>query len=254
MDETPPQSPPVVWQASHHKSGTVAVRKVVWSVGISLGWTTLRPVGHHDIYRQLGPFNRPVVDSSIAFTSPTVVLDSHSRIPVPSGSHVKGVHVIRDPRKMILSGVVYHRHTEEEWALLPQVQFGGKSYQQVLRESSDVDAVHREIDNARTTLEAMLDWDYSDTRFRNVRLEVLERSPRAWLELLTFLFPDANLGQKLLPVWRFSKGIQRLRDRFKPHTQRHFSSNLSPRPRWQPEHEEHFDTIFGKRFQRLGYQ
>jgi hypothetical protein len=60
-----------------------------------------------------------------------VCFEDHSRFAPPLLTHPhRGLLVIRDPRDIIISGMHYHRRSEEEWLHRPRPSFGGLTYQQ----------------------------------------------------------------------------------------------------------------------------
>jgi hypothetical protein len=56
------------------------------------------------------------------------------------GRHEPGdriLHVIRDPRDIVISAMHYHRKSDEKWLHRPDDRFGGKTYQQMLNSLPD---------------------------------------------------------------------------------------------------------------------
>lgn len=55
--------------------------------------------------------------------------------PIPeelSDCSYRGLHLIRDPRDVILSGMHYHLRAPEKWLHDPEPDYGGLSYQEKL--------------------------------------------------------------------------------------------------------------------------
>ena len=48
------------------------------------------------------------------------------------GSPCRGVHLIRDPRDIIISGAFFHQHSTETWLHVPLPYLNGQTYQQAL--------------------------------------------------------------------------------------------------------------------------
>jgi hypothetical protein len=84
----------------------------------------------------------------------------------------RGVHIMRDPRDMIVSGYHYHKWTHEEWVHL--LDDAGQSYQEKLNQADKRDGLFLEIRHFisyyRQTLE---DWDISDPSMLEVSYESL---------------------------------------------------------------------------------
>ena len=54
----------------------------------------------------------------------------HSKFPIDeSHSNIfRGLHIIRDPRDLIISSAKYHTWSDEEWLHIPQEKFSGQTY------------------------------------------------------------------------------------------------------------------------------
>ena len=129
------------------------------------------------------------------------VLFGHSIVSekVLEGTHT-GVHVIRDPRDIIVSGYLYHMRTTEAWCIhkdfdlsspidYPNVPFSqrhrseewkkhyieslkGISYQENLKALSPDDGIVFEMKHyGRWTIESMMSWDYNASNILEVRFE-----------------------------------------------------------------------------------
>ena len=108
--------------------------------------------------------------------------------------------MIRDPRDVIISGYLYHKHCEEKWCTnrpdeniasigFPQIphsqhartakwkaeylrSLGGSSYQETINSLDQEDGIIFEMCNyGRWTTEAMRDWDYSNSRIKELKFE-----------------------------------------------------------------------------------
>jgi hypothetical protein len=135
-----------------------------------------------------------------------VILFGHShidlsRIDVP----FLGIHVIRDPRDIIVSGYLYHCRTTEKWCVnsdfdishpivFPQVPYsqeyrsknwkinylkslGGFSYQENLRKLSRSEGLLFEMRHyGAWTINSMRAWDYGKSNILEVKFENLMRN------------------------------------------------------------------------------
>jgi hypothetical protein len=99
-----------------------------------------------------------------------------SAFNLPELTPYKGVHIIRDPRDVIISGAYFHETTtEEDWLFVPNPKFGGMSYREkICSLSSPKDKLCFEMDNkGQQTLLQMRGWDYDNPDFFEVTYESL---------------------------------------------------------------------------------
>lgn len=83
-----------------------------------------------------------------------------------------GVHSIRDPRDVIISGYFYHMRCSEEWVLKPRKDLGNKSYQEYLQGLAFKEGVLFEMNNsAKRTINNIMNWDYGNPNIIEIRME-----------------------------------------------------------------------------------
>nr|MBV6630654.1 sulfotransferase domain-containing protein [Oceanococcus sp. HetDA_MAG_MS8] len=175
--------------ACYHKSGTELLSKIFAAVSRRFGWR----------FRTLHGYKTGLAPDA------EVMLYAHSLIALDQVTEpYVGVHLIRDPRDIIVSGYLYHRQTQEGWCtnvppsppfpddidfpLVPYSQrhrdeawkksylrtLAGLSYQQTLCQLSRDDGLIFEMDHyARWTIESMRDWNYTNEKVLEVRFEDL---------------------------------------------------------------------------------
>ena len=104
-----------------------------------------------------------------------IFFDDHSRLDVSLLKNYRGVHLIRDPRDVIVSGMFYHRWTSESWANEPKDQWDGMTYKQKINSFDNIDdAILFEMENVgRETISEMMRWNYANENFLEVRYEEL---------------------------------------------------------------------------------
>lgn len=225
--------------ATYHKSGTVWMLRLFQGVANSLGLKLHRSRQGYE----------PGADIYMAYKSvvPVELQDVDFR----------GVHLIRDPRDVILSGMHYHRTAREPWLKIPEDYLGGKSYQETLQGLSPDEQLYFEMDMVgQQTISQMLAWNYQDKRFFEVKYEDLISPDGVDLfhQIMTFMgFGGSELEQCLAVFRRISLQqvgfVKELNDR-------HVRSG---RPRqWQTEfrrrHGERFVSRLGDCLVRLGYE
>lgn len=105
-----------------------------------------------------------------------VLLDTHSefifdRVREPWD----GLHVIRDPRDIVVSAANYHLSAHEKWLLVPRDEFDGRTYQeQICSIGSMEERLLFELDHsAGSNIRDMLAWNYSRPGIAEVRYEEL---------------------------------------------------------------------------------
>lgn len=93
--------PPRLLVCTYHKTGTTLFHRVSQAVAESLGLRfTVR-------YGRLTEWPRDA----------DIVLAAHSLLLLPSDPGARCVRIIRDPRDILVSGYLYHRHTREGWCV-----------------------------------------------------------------------------------------------------------------------------------------
>ena len=163
---------PQIFVFTHHKVGTVLFQRILTDLSRRFGLSM----------RTIGGMARSADHGT------DIVLFVHSLIDFDLGNHdYHGVHVVRDPRDVWLSGYLYHQHCDEKWCTntnldpaapieFPRVPYsqahrdeiwkrryleslGGRSYQQNLLDRDRAEGLRFELDRyASWTIEAMRDW------------------------------------------------------------------------------------------------
>ncbi len=171
----------------HHKVGTVLFLKVMSAIAQRLG-LRLRAV-----YGLAGPVDRDA----------DIIVFAHSLIAFDLDDYdYRGVHLIRDPRDVWVSGYIYHRRCVEKWCTnanleplhpirFPQVPLSvqhrpeawkasylaglnGRSYQQNLVALDRPEGLRFELDRyASWTIEAMTEWQPRPDAILEMPMETL---------------------------------------------------------------------------------
>jgi len=182
-----------------------------------------------------------------------------SEAPFPSelikGSF-RGLHLIRDPRDVVLSGMHYHLRSDEPWLHVPKPELDGLTYQEKLHASGSDERLYFEMrEVGLETTKSMLDWNYNDERFFEARYEDLiqDRDVTLFGEVLNFLgFTGGALRNGINIFRKHSLANSDYSSSDDPHVR-------SGRPRqWQLEyrrrHGNQFLQIMGDCLVRLGYE
>lgn len=110
----------------------------------------------------------------------------------------RGMHLIRDPRDIIVSGCFYHQRSTEPWLHQKQQLFSGLSYQEKLNSYRNFDdQLLFEMENCgHDTIVDMGNWNYQQKEFIEVKYESLIEDIQLFYfrEIFQFLgFPETHL-------------------------------------------------------------
>lgn len=187
-----------------------------------------------------------------------VFFQNHSRFRFSTllGPH-RGLHLIRDPRDVIISGVFYHeRCTSELWLRQHRRMFQGRSYQQALVELQCLEEKLRfeMLHCSGATIRDMLAWDYANPDFYEAKYEDLieDVELRRFRDIFAFLRLPEDRMDELLRI-AFDKSL------FSGRVAASTGHIRSGRPRqWQsyftPRLHRQFLDLFGDALVRLGYE
>ena len=224
----------LIVHCSHHKAGSVWFNRVLRVVARTYG-----------IRAFLGEQRDLPRDAEL-------FVQNHGRIDRATLPAFRGSHLIRDPRDVVVSGYFYHCKTTETWAHIPNERYGGRSYQDHLL-SLDKDAgLLAEIERCATSdMREMVNWNYQDDRFLEMRYEALIADERTGFRRLF-----EHYGFKPVAVNRcidiaLSFNIERARA-----TTKHVRSGVPGewRNHFGASHKEAFKRLFGDAALRLGYE
>lgn len=186
--------------ATHHKTGTVWMSTVFKAIARRLG-------AHYvDFWSHYGRLDRVL--------KPPFILLNHSSMFERHASQlrredVRILHLIRDPRDVLISAMHYHKKADEPWLHHTIPGNNLASYQQRL---NSLPTVHEqylfELEGATgSTIDAMLDWQYERPNCLELRYEDLwsDRSLSVWRQAASFLgFEGSELEVSEKCFWEHS--------------------------------------------------
>ena len=167
----------------------------------------------------------------------------------------RGLHLIRDPRDLAVSGCFYHQKSDEEWLHEPRADLGGRTYRQCLDALADPDdRLLFELEHcARESIEAMLAWDYRREEFLEMKYETLieDHDLLHFHRVFTFLgFPGEVMPSLLSIAWAGSL----FSGRIGPSTHVRSGRGGQWRRHFKAIHGRRFVELFGDALVRLGYE
>lgn len=162
-------SRPHIFVATHHKSGTVWMLSTFKRLAVANGFAfydlndAIKDWSKHP--DKLGAFEALREKAESKGDGPAIFFDYHAEFPdlsaCEASSGVRGLHIIRDPRDMLLSAVRFHLSANEPWLHVPDKRFGGMTYQQKLASYETLeDQIRFEMDyNMGWVIKKMLRFD-----------------------------------------------------------------------------------------------
>jgi hypothetical protein len=168
--------------ATHHKTGTVWMSTVFKAIARRLG------AKYVDFWSHYGRLER-------ALKPPFILLNHDSTFlqhaDVLRRQDVRILHLIRDPRDVLISAMHYHRTAKEPWLHEKLPGNDNVPYQQKLNALATAHEQYLfELENSTaSTIEAMLDWQYDRPNCLEMRYEDLwrDRSMALWSRIVDFL-------------------------------------------------------------------
>jgi hypothetical protein len=185
--------------ATHHKTGTVWMDGVFKAVAADLG------VRFVDYHAETGKLNELLRERFVLFNSSS---DFAAQPELLKRQDVRVLHVIRDPRDILISAMHYHRHAGEDWLHQPAPRFGGTSYQRALLSRSKFNQYVFEMENSTgSTLRDVRRWQYGRPNCFEARYEDLRQDSGLvrWRNILALLGLDKRQRESAAQrIWQNS--------------------------------------------------
>lgn len=160
-------TPRLLCVGTHHKTGTIWMRKVFRQVSEELGIPAMQVI-------------RAKRMADIPETGPAILFNWSSAFPAEMMARpdARFIHIIRDPRDVLLSGMRYHRSAglnKEKFLKETRPEWGGRNYQDHLNAlPDDVARLLFEMEMKHDkTVQEMLAWNYHNPNAAEIRYEDL---------------------------------------------------------------------------------
>jgi len=187
-----------------------------------------------------------------------VILSNHGKMDFPALAPYRCVHLMRDPRDMIVSGYHYHKWTYEAWAMRPDEN--GQSYQDKLNSVDKKTGLFMEIDHFVFFYRELLEnWDMDDPDTLEVSYEGLMGEGRDALYRDIFEFfgcegEQLDLGVDLMRLFEAKSRTGRSEDAAQA-KHSHIRSGRSEqwRKELDPAHLAYIEAQLGPVLRKFGY-
>jgi hypothetical protein len=232
--------PPVLFVSTHHKAMTTYFNAVLRFFAFASRYS----------------FEKVNVEQPKPGTK--LFLSNHGKIDLPALGRYRGVHLMRDPRDMIVSGYHYHKWTYETWVHRPDAN--GITYQQKLQQADTTTGLFMEIDHFIFFYRKLLeDWDMNDPDLLEVSYEALMGEGREQLyhDIFAHLGCEGEqleIGIELMRLFEAKRRTGRGKDASKAKHE-HIRSGRSEqwRKELQPEHLAYIEAQLGPVLRKFGY-
>jgi hypothetical protein len=186
--------------ATHHKTGTVWMSTVFRAIARKLD------ANYVNFWSHYGRLDR-VLKAPFILLNHNSIFSQHAK--ELRREDVRILHLVRDPRDVLISATHYHKSADEPW--LHERVSGSQeaSYQQRLNSLGTLHEQYLfELEHATgSTIESMLDWHYGRPNCLEVRYEDLwaDRSMSLWSHIASFLgFEGSELDVCRQCFWEHS--------------------------------------------------
>ncbi len=237
---------PLIVVCTHHKTGTV--------------WMA-------NVFRAMKKqFKLKIFSGKQADLPPDadIFLQDHSKVDLQSlrdrGRPVRCVHVIRDPRDVVISGCFYHVKTTEKWANAPKAEFGGKNYRETISAlPNDYEKLVFEMKHTgMKSIHDMVSWNYQDQDVFEAKYEDLIGDTdfiyfRPMMQFLGFEGADLDTVLEIVRANSLFGGANAETASKDPVHVRSGESRQWPKT-FTPELKAAFKEIHPEALQRLGYE
>lgn len=250
-------NPALIIHFTYHKCMSVYFMRIFENISNKIGWDyRFFETNEHE----------QLVEVSNNKGNNKLLIKEHSQDDLSLLPHyLKGSHIIRDPRDLLVSGYKYHKWCDEPWANVPlkenmhyylrlhkyniQKDISTWSYRRLLNEVDRETGLKIELNFRSFSFQCMYEWNYHDPKIMELRYEEIfgNESP-VFKELFKhYGFDDkqTRIGLKYMELFSFNnqKKIGQTG------TEKHLSKGISGQ--WEEYFSDELKALFKKRHQDL---
>lgn len=251
----------------YHKCGTKLLGKVFLQLSLKYGWE----------FKSVAGSIEEIPKSDVVFFLHSQI--DYSKLP----DEYIGIHMVRDPRDIIVSGFLYHKRTVEEWCInknfqttnpikYPQVpnsqmyrsekwkidyikSLNGQSYQENIKNLSDEEGILYEMNHyGKWTIEDMLKWDFKEANCLELKFEDVMTNYD--LEMRK-IFEHCNFTNEQMVVAKTFADKEDINKMSKKDIEKHAHISSVKTRKWErfftDKHKEFFNEHFSEVLKKYNY-
>jgi hypothetical protein len=194
---------------TNHKTGTHWMRKVFTHLA------GLLSVRFHDLSYSSGfrsdEAKCRAFEDAVRGGARAIIFENHSCFPFLTAdvaSDCRGIHMIRDPRDVIISSAKYHEWSHEDWLHVSRPDFDGRTYQEQIRSLASFrdKLIFEMAHSAGTNIRAMTEFDGGgclvDVKYESL---ITDTEMRVWQEICVTLGLEAHeMESAKIAFWEHS--------------------------------------------------
>lgn len=246
-DEARGEGAPLLAYFGHHKCATQWMKSIVAEVCSVVGRTQV-------VFSDAKAFDKDLARALPHPGSTFLCYMSADQRYLKDLGPMRGFHVIRDPRDVVVSAYFSHRYSHPLFGDL-------EDYRQRLNEVSESEGLLLEMERRRHQFKAMRDWDYDRPDLLELRMEDLTADAATLVPTITSflgLGADDGLTDEVLQRIVAQRDFARLAGRppGEEDVTSHFRKGVAGDwvNHFGPEHIEAFDERYGDLLVHLGYE
>ena len=231
----------------HHKCATQWMRRIVADVCPAIGREQVIFNDMHDFDKDLAAAIPDLGGSFLCYMNADV------RFIRPI-EHLRGFHIVRDPRDVVVSAYFSHLHSHPLFGTLGE-------HREKLQSVSEAEGIMLELERRQHQFRAMLDWGYDDPRILELRMEDVTTDAATLIpRIFEFLGvgPDQGLSPELLDQVVHSRDFASLAGRppGEEDVTSHYRKGVAGDwvNHFRPEHIAYFKEHYNELLVALGYE
>jgi len=220
----------------YHKCGTKLLGKVFLQMALKYGWE----------YKSIPGSVNEMPNADVVFFLHSQV--DYNKLP----EKFIGIHMVRDPRDIIISGYLYHKRTIEEWCINENFQTEDPIVYNALEEE---DAIIFEMNHyGKWTIEDMLKWDFEKANCLELKFEDVMSN---YDDEMMKIFKHCNFSPAQIKMAKHFADKEDLNKMSKKDIEKHPHISSVKTKKWERYFTEklqrYFDTHFSEVLKKYNY-